>query len=66
MAKKNKNQNTKRFLQNFSNRSASEFLEDDLNAENDGKYSQYDDLYDEDDQIEKISNNIRKKLKNDY
>jgi len=66
MAKKNKNQNTKRFLQNFSNRSASEFLENDLDDDNDDKYEQYDDLYDEDSQIEKISNNLRKKLKNDF
>ena len=66
MAQKNKNQNTKRFLQNFSNRSASEFLENDLDDDNDDKYEQYDDLYDEDSQIEKISNNLRKKLKNDF
>jgi hypothetical protein len=65
MAKKNKNQNTKRFLQSFSNKSSHEIFGDDGDDEfqNSTSDHDYDAYYEEDDQMEKINNNIRKKMK---
>lgn len=67
MAKKNKNQSTKRFLQSFSNKSSHEIFGDDDGdrMENNSSDYDYDAYYDEDDQMEKINNNIRKKMRKD-
>ena len=64
MAKHNKNQKSKHILQDLARQSASEILKrtSDMDSTDDDDLD-YDDLYDEDDQMERINNNIRKKMK---
>lgn len=65
MARTHKNQSSKQLLQGLANQSASEILKKaDFTTDTDSIDSpDYDDLYDEDDQMERINNSIRKKLK---
>lgn len=64
MAKQNKNQKSKHILQDLTRQSASEILKrsSDMDSTDDDDLD-YDDLYDEDDEMERINNNIRKKMK---
>ena len=61
MSKKGRNHNTKQYLKHFENMAASELLDDEEKLE---KYDEMESQYDDDDQMERIHSNIRKKLKN--
>ncbi len=63
MSKKGRNQNTKQYLKHFENMNASDLLSDEEKLE---KYDVMESQYEDENQMERINSNVRKKLKNGH
>lgn len=61
MSKKGRNQNTKQYLKHFENMNASDLLDDEEKLE---KYDEMESQYEDENEMERINANVRKKLRN--